>query len=62
MNVIPLIGVLCGTHIETEQSFPQGQVFLLIPIDRVGKNNPAKAQMIQKLYGSVPDVDMPMKR
>ncbi|MBR4424592.1 MAG: hypothetical protein K5990_01885 [Oscillospiraceae bacterium] len=50
-----LIGVFRGTHIETDQTFPQGQQFLLIPIDGARKMNPDKARMIQKLYGSVPD-------
>lgn len=54
-----LIGIFRGTHIETDQSFPQGQQFLLIPIDRTRKINPTKAQLIQKLYGSVPDSGYP---
>ena len=50
-----LIGVFQGSHIETNQSFPQGQRFLLIPISNEKRINEDKARLIRELYGSVPD-------
>ena len=54
-----IYGTYNGSVIETDASYPAGQRFLLIPISGERRVNKHKLELIEKLYGSVPDSGIP---
>ena len=53
--IMAIYGTYNGSAIETNASYPIGQRFLLIPISGEKRINSHKQELIEKLYGSVPD-------
>ena len=51
-----IFGVYNGSVIETDHKFEKDQLVILTPVAMPGgKVNEKKKEMIEKLYGSVPD-------